>query len=112
MPTDHKSNFKLVEANYVQAAENYYKDMAASKSEADAQTIDQNYKDAESAWAKALISVLSRTSAQIDATAKELKAANDAVKSARSAHKAIGELNKALQVATSVAGTLVRIAAV
>jgi hypothetical protein len=112
MPTDHKASFKLIEANYAQAAENYYRDMAAAKTEADAQSIDQNYKDAESAWAKALIGVMSRSSAQVEAAAKDLKAANDAVKAARAAHKAIGELTNKLKMATSIAGTLVRIAAV
>ena len=111
MANRHAETLKLIEDNYTQAAKNYFNDMAATTTPQQAQKIDQNYSEAEAAWARAMVDVLSRSNPQVDAAKKDLKKANDAVKAARAGHEAIANLTAKLQVASSLAGTLVRIAA-
>lgn len=112
MATSHDSNFKLIESNYLQAAENYYSDMAATRTPIEVQKVEQNYQQSESAWAMALNAVLSRSDPQVERAAKDLKAANAETKAARASREALAGLVSKLQMAASLAGTLVRIAAI
>lgn len=105
------ARFKEIEKNYLQAASNYYADMVRTKSEAEAQAVDQNYKEAETAWAKALISVLEADSDAAEAITANLVAANEAVTAAREASEGLEKLLKVLKTATGVANLLVKVAA-
>lgn len=112
MATNHDANFALIESNYLQAAENYYDDMAATRTSKEVQKVEQNYQESESAWALALTEVLNRSNAQIEKTQVDLKKALKAVSDARKNHDAIAALIPKLQMASSIAGTLVRLAMV
>jgi hypothetical protein len=112
MPKSHDANFALIEANYLQAAKNYYNDMAATRTPLEVQKVEQNYQECESAWALALISTLSRSNQAVEQATAELKKANAAVKASRAARESLTALLGKLQLASSLAGTLVRLAAV
>lgn len=111
MPSKKNVVFEAVEKNFAQAAANYYRDMVACTTEEQAQAIDQNYKEAETAWAKAMIAAMEQTGDAVEAALAELKAANKEIEKARSASKKIDDLIKLLKQATAVAGFIVKIAA-
>jgi hypothetical protein len=110
MPTTRDERFAQIEANWFDVMRNYYRDMAATRSEEESRAIEDNYHRAEGAYLDALSAALSRNGARIEAAYADLRRANQRVAQGRVQAMKIAQLLGRLQRATEFALGLLRLA--
>lgn len=105
MPLDAETNFKAVAENWFSVMNNYYADMAATKTAEQAKAVEDNYRAAEKAYLDAVAAGLA--GAGMSGALKALQDANAAVKASREKGEAIGKLLVKAKDATEKATKLV-----
>jgi len=111
MPTGKTERFSEIEATYFDAERNYSADMASTTNQDEAKAVESYWSNAHLAWIQAVNAGLAKQGANVEKAYADLKAANAAVRTARSNAQKLSELLGKLKKASDLALKLVALAA-